>query len=420
MKLPLLSGLAIFSAACLAASAQESRTWTDTKGRTLEGVFVRQDDSTVWIKKPDGKELALPKKSLSEEDLKHLTSAPSTPTAGGSGSGGTAAAAAGAGAGAGTGRFASARIDPGTWKQTPGGAKFDTLLFPANLETEHFLILGYEKTKLTMLQAYANAAERLWSDIASDLPELAESYKGLRMPIVLADGEKQAQMFSDWHDKHAKDSPTVGYAGRLTDAGIAAYRLDPKFAEENKLTQTGRLFRLDSKAAHTRPTWPERIHFLSSDIFASILGDSKANGDVSLSMIRQAFAYHREQLVCGRIESEVSYGGGGTDVEGFKNGRNWAGATKKLLKGGAKTDIKAYLETDAAKAEPRDLGFGLGLMQFIHADATRKAGFGKMLEKTRTDKKCPDVEGFAKALGFNSPEELNAGWLAYMNSDAFQ
>jgi hypothetical protein len=40
MNSPLLSGLAIFAAGCLAATAQDARTWTDLKGRTIEGSFL--------------------------------------------------------------------------------------------------------------------------------------------------------------------------------------------------------------------------------------------------------------------------------------------------------------------------------------------------------------------------------------------
>ena len=68
MKTPLLSGFAILAAGCLAASAQEARTWTDIKGRTIEGSFLKQDESTVWVKRGDGREVAIPKKALSEGD----------------------------------------------------------------------------------------------------------------------------------------------------------------------------------------------------------------------------------------------------------------------------------------------------------------------------------------------------------------
>lgn len=407
MNSPLLSGLAIFAAGCLAATAQDARTWTDLKGRTIEGSFLKQDDSTVWVKRGDGKEIAIPKKSLSEDDLKHLASATLAPAP----SGGAAVAAGG--------RFNNAKIDPAAWKPRDGGFKLGQLSYATNLETEHFIFATSEKVRPAILAAYADASERLWADIAADVPELADAFKGRKMPVILAE-EKGATMFSGWHDKHADDSSTVARHYQLSEAAIASFSLDKKFAEESGLTIAGRLFRLDSKNAEpTRRTWPQRIHFLSGDILSQVIGRPDDNGDFNLSLVKLAFSYHREELICGRIESEVSFGGGG-DVEGFKNGRNWPGTTKKLLKAGARPDIKGFLEVHASKAEPRDLGFGLGLMRFIQMDGARRAGFGKMLEKARTDDKCPDPEALAKGLGLDSAEALNAAWREYMLSDAFQ
>jgi hypothetical protein len=406
----LLPGFAILAAGCLAVSAQEARTWTDIKGRTIEGSFLKQDEATVWVKRGDGREVAIPKKSLSEDDLKHLESAVPAPAP---------APAPGGAAAASTGRFNNAKIDPSAWKPKAGGFQLGSFSFATNLETEHFVIASNEKVRPATLAAYADACERLWSDMAADLPELAEAFKDKRMVVVLAE-ERGATAFSAWHDKHADESSSVGRHYQLSKAGIASFSLDKKFADEASLTIAGRLFRLDSKnAEHNRKTWPQRIHFVSGDIISQLVGRPDDNEDYNLSLVKLAFSYHREELICGRIESEVSFGGGG-DVEGFKNGRNWPGATKKLLKGGARPDIKGFLEVHASKAEPRDLGFGLGLMRFIQMDATRLTNFGKMLEKARTDDKCPDPPAFSKALGFDSAEELNVAWRDFMLSDAFQ
>ena len=399
--------IAALTLGCL--SAQEARTWTDLKGRKLEGSFVKQDDSTVWVRKGDGKEVAIPKASLSADDRKHLETAtpaaPATP--------GKAAPATG-------GRFATVRLDPSAWKPRPEGFKIGTLLYPSTLETEHFIIAGNEKVRPAMLMYYADAAERLWADITTDLPVVATAFEGRKLPIILASDEKDSQIFADWHDKHAEASSNVPSEFNLERFVIAAFTLDDDFSKEAGLTISGRLFRTDSKSAEPqRKTWPQRIHFLTDDIIRHLLAKAKNNGEYSLSIVRLCFNYHREELVCGKIESEVTFGGG-SEVEGFKNGRNWAGATKKLLKGGASPDIDAFLKTNGSDAQPRDLGFGLGLMHFIHADPARREGFGKILENTGKDKKSPDSETFAKGLGFDSPEALNKAWKDYMVSDAFQ
>ncbi|MCW1884910.1 hypothetical protein OKA04_09240 [Luteolibacter flavescens] len=387
------------------AAAQDARTWTDTKGRKLEGAFVKQDATTVWVRKGDGKEVAIPKATLSPDDQKHLeTAKPAAPSA--------TPVSNGA-------RFATARIDPSLWKSRPEGFKIGTVLYPNTLETEHFIVAGSAKVRPAMLLSYAEAGERLWADIATDLPVIAAAFDGRKLPIILATDEKDAKVFASWHEKHASDSPSVPVHFNLVNYDIAGFILDDKFSEEAGLTVCGRIFRTDSKnAAPQRKTWPQRIHFLSDDILRHLLVNMGSRGEYSLAMVCLSFNYHREELICGKIESEVSFGGAG--VEGFKNGRNWAGLTKKLLKDGASPDIDAFLKARGSEAEPRDLGFGLGLMHFIHADTTRRADFGKILVATAKDKKCPDAETFAKGLGYDSPDALNKAWKDFMLSSAFE
>lgn len=381
---------------------QEARTWTDLKGRKLEGVFVKQDEATVWVRRSDGKELPISKKTLSKADLEHLQKAATTPAA------------------ARSGRFNSVSIDPAAWKARPGGFKLESLSYPDHLETEHFIIAASPKTRPALLLAYAEAAERLWADIATDLPQLAAAFEGRRLPVLLIEGESGAKEVAAWHLKHAQASRTVSPSFTLETYIIAGFSLDENFAEEAGLTTSGRMFRLDSKSAeHTRKNWPQRIHFLTEDILRQMFGSAKSNDSYSLSMVRMSLCYHREKSICGRIESEVSFGGG-SEVEGFKNGRNWAGATKKLLKAGARPDIESFLESSALKAQPRDLGFGVGLIQFIHADPGRLEGFGKMLASAGEDEESPDPETFAKALGFDSPGALDTAWNNYMLSDDFE
>jgi hypothetical protein len=401
----LVAVLATLTLGCL--SAQEARTWTDIKGRKLEGSFVKQDGATVWILKGDGKEVAIPKTSLSEDDRKHLETATPAPAA---------SAKPGATAGA---RFATAKIDVAPWKPKPEGFKIGTQLFPVSIETDHFVIAGGAKARPAMLVVYAEAAERLWIDMATDLPGLATAFEGKKMPILLLDGEKEVMPFAKWHEEHANASPNVSPSYYLDSHVIVGFNIDKDLAEEKGLTTLGRVYRVDSKKAeHARKTWPARIHFMSSDILRHFTGDPDNNDKYSLASVRLVHSYHREEQVCGKIESEVSFGGAA--LEGFRNGRNWAGATKKLLKDGIQPDIAVFMETRNSDVEPRDLGFGFGLMHFIHADPARTKGFAEILETAAKDDKSPDPEAFAKGLGFDSPEALNKAWKDYMVSDAFQ
>lgn len=70
MKARVLLVLSLCSTALLAAP--ESRLWTSTDGRTLEGVFLRTDRKTVTIKKPEGRTTEIPLERLTAEDRSYI------------------------------------------------------------------------------------------------------------------------------------------------------------------------------------------------------------------------------------------------------------------------------------------------------------------------------------------------------------
>jgi len=68
MKRPLI--LLMWLLAAVAVTADEPvRTWTDTQGRTLSGVFVEANIQEVIVRRSDGSVAHLPRASLSSDDL---------------------------------------------------------------------------------------------------------------------------------------------------------------------------------------------------------------------------------------------------------------------------------------------------------------------------------------------------------------
>ncbi|MFD0893936.1 hypothetical protein KBB96_10975 [Luteolibacter ambystomatis] len=70
MKARALLALCLCSTALQAAT--ESRLWTSTDGRTLEGVFLRSDRKTVTVRKPEGRTTEIPLDRLSAEDRSYV------------------------------------------------------------------------------------------------------------------------------------------------------------------------------------------------------------------------------------------------------------------------------------------------------------------------------------------------------------
>lgn len=89
MKYPLiyLSIVAAVIAGVTCAVAQQGadlRTWTDTRGRTIEASLVRVDGSSVQLKKRDGKVYTVPIDRLSEQDRAFIRKESTQPTQGNS------------------------------------------------------------------------------------------------------------------------------------------------------------------------------------------------------------------------------------------------------------------------------------------------------------------------------------------------
>ena len=340
----------------------------------------------------------IPKKTLSEADQKHLETLTNLPGQGE--------------------RFDTRTLGASSWKARPGGFEFDKLRYLSAYESDHFIVLADSKVREKILASYAEAAERLWVDMATDLPMLKDSFKGRKMLIVLADGEEDAKIFESWHKGHAERTNLSGFF-RVGTYTIVTFRLDSDLADKAGLASSGRLFRTDvKKAQNIRLKWQQRIHFLASEILSVALRPTRNHDGYTLSMLGLSHSFHRESIICGAIETAVSFGGG-DGIEGFSNGRNWASPTRKLLSKGARPSIESYLKKQGSDAAPRDLGFGHGLMCFIHHNPIRLAGFNKVLETAVSDEKVPTAESFAKGLGYDSPAALDAAWLKFMQSDEF-
>lgn len=414
--------LAGISLSLTPADAETARSWTDTKGRSVSAVFVRQDADTVWIKRADGREVSIVKNTLSDADQIYLASLPAGPPAA-AGAGGKPAPAAPS---AGAGDFATAKVDPASFKPIAGGFSLDSITLNNSYQSEHFIVAATEKVKAPVILAYLDAAERLWSDLLKDVPSFAQGFDGGKFLIALADGDEEAKILDSWHSRYASTASQGSSYLRhydMTRGNIISFKLEKDFAAKRGVAPTARMYRTDTKGAdNLKRVWPQRIHFLCEDLIRQAQGGSQTldNEDYNLALFDLCFSYQREFSICGKIETEVHYSTTGADVEGFKNGKGWAVATKKLIKNGMKPDIEAFLKVEVPEAAPRDLGIGYGLVQWMRKDPKLRPGLDKLFADALEKHRTPDPKQFAETLGFDSPDALNAAWLKYLESDAFQ
>lgn len=415
---PLSAGVLLLFFAQSTATA-DSRTWTDTTGRTLQGKLVRQEPAKVWVERPDGSQVPIDKSRLSPADLEFLKSQPvsaaTTPPAASS------AAPAGARPKPGQSVFKSARIDRAAWVTSAETFDAGGAAFTQRLETPHYLILATAKVKPDLLAAYAEAGERVFADCVNDLPSLATLLKDKRMAIFLVDSDLEHKAFGAW----LANRSNLGF--NWDNHTIASVPVPEETASSLKVLEAAREFRTDknSSTAQRSLVWPNRLHFLAGDLLYNYMeeipaGEPAADGTRrSFSTIRLGYAFYKEWQIAGRIDTAVSVGG--TVVEGFQNGRRWADAVRKVLKNPAgKPSLEKLLTTRSTEAQPIDIASAFGMMQFLNADPARFKGFDSMLQGARESKATPTAEVIAKAAGFDSPAAFDTAWIAFMSSDAFR
>jgi len=417
LSLPRLAGLWLLLFATPSALEAEVRTWTDTGGRTLQGMLVRQEESSIWVQRADGREVAIEKKRLSTADLEYLKSQPATASIRPA----TAGQAGSAAAKPGQSIFKSMKLDKAAWKSSSEEFHAGGVAFTQRLETPHFLILATAKIKPDLMAAYAEAGERAFADCANDLPGVANAFKDRRQALWLVDSDPDHKALGDW--LRNRGSFNLSWEGHT----IASAPLSEETSNELKVSRTSREFRTDkySSTQQRSPVWPNRLHFLFNDLLYVYTSDIEASAPAadgssrSFNILRLGYSFYKEWQVAGKIDTEVSVGG--TVVEGFQNGRRWADAVRKVLKNPAgRPSLDDLLATRANSAQPIDVACAFGMMQFLNADPKRFKAFDLLLVQARESKAMPSTEAIAKALGYDSPAAFDAAWVAFMMSDAFK
>lgn len=408
MRFPLVCPLVAL--AFTATAFAESREWTNDKGRKINADYVSQTATKVTVRLADGKEVVIEKAQLSKPDQEYLKTA-------GAGTPVPTTASPGAASSRPTG-FNEVKIDKKTWVRhtPPKDLKVSAVDFTQQLETPHFFIAGSPKVKPDVMDACGESCERLYVHLLKYIPAVGPLFEGKRLSVWLTENEATHDKFGDWLNK--RDGVEIPYTWKRSN--IVHITFDEAYANDLKFLKGARSFRTDGKENQRNVKWGNRIYFITSEIFNSILDEVKVNGDYSLGLLRLGLCYFIEGDVCGNITTEISFAGSGS-VEGFKNGRAWPMAIKNLLKNpNVKPGLEKLLKTDMTKAEPMDVGTAYGFYHWCFRDPARNAAFNTLLTTCVTDKKPPVPADFAKIFGFASVEAFDAAFVAYLKSDAFK
>ena len=391
-----------------AFAAAQMRTWTDYKGRTIEAKMIRPKGESVVVRRADGKEFTLERKNLSDGDIVYLDKL-----------------AAGGGSAGDDLDFDSFDVDKKSFVERDEPFKIGDVEFPNVVETPHFIVVADEETRRSLPLIYGEVAERLFLEIAQDVPGLIESFNGRKMPIILVESGMHpifTQALSDYYRE-------LGWYSRVSDLSgwdtmtITGMRFSSEDVKKNKTTKDARVFHTGKNelSSQRKLRWHSRIHFLASTIIREYLTTVNRSDGYSFDLLKLGYVYLKEDEICGRVETKVVYTSNPLTVAGFEDGRTWPSSVKKLLENpDLRPSLSSILETPASGAQPADVGFSYGLSHFMTRDPSRRAQFGKMLEDTIELDKFPQGDAFAEYFGFDSVEAFDNAWIAYMKTDEFE
>ena len=379
----------------------EVRKWTSADGRIIDAEFVRQQKGAVTLKMKDGREVPVELAKLSAADQDYVKKqGPGSPPTGKRGPG-----------------FSDVILDKKLWVMRPQPETFGitAIALTQQLETPHFLITAGPKVKPAIIETYAEAGERLYAHMTRDLRGLDEKFKDRKITIWLGADQAEMALIGKCLEQVGAQAPS------WEDFGITWARFPLETATQKKIIPLARGFNVGKDAADQRNVqWTERIHFIASDII-SCYGHLFTDKGRGFDFFDLCYSYYIEFDITGKIETKVSFSASPEIVEGFKNPKGWASATRRILDN---TPIKPSLQRvftlQTSQAEPIDLGAGFGLMQYIFRDPARLAALNKILENTRKTQKPPTTDEFAIAMGAANATAFEEQWIAFLESDAFK
>ncbi len=397
-------------------SGAEFRTWTDTKGRTVEAKLVRVDDDVVIVEMKDGRKTEIKRKVLSRADIDFLAEY-----------GGKGAADVNLDAEAAVPEK-SARIDTKVFKKWDQPFQFTGLEIDFDvLETPHFLVMsaGSVREKDT-----AEGAEILWHGMAFQHPSFARKWEGKKMAIFIIQSESDYNAVGAWYADQLRKGGNVAEGNNLAlswpHAVSGVIGLEPAQAVEYNLFTHTRCFKADDPKRLSGAWAPFRTHCLSGDMLDLQMGGVSGFGSAGFFALSNGHSYYKEIQLCDKTETaKVNADAYASDevktTGGFEDGRRWAKTLKDLIrKDKVKPSIDALYRLKLDGMTPTDCVMTYAFSRYLQSTVGRLANYATLCERVETSNQIPEPVELAKIYGFDSVKAFEADWIAYMASSSFR
>lgn len=398
------------------AFAAEVRTWTDQRGRTFEGTLVKIDRDEVVILPKTGSQVRIKRAILSARDNEYLSEY------------GGAESAIVEGTKVGTPEK-SVRIDSKQFKKLD-----DIFIFPDTeidfkmLESDHFITMTHGRIRP---KDVAETGERLWHGMAFQHPGFAEKWGDKRRAIfVIEDDEVHqavGQYFINYLFKIGQEQESENLRKTWPKSAGSTIALSDEIAEERGLFRSARVFRVTEQNADTykKVFTPFVTHCLASDMLTTQAGGTTSFGGDGYFSLVTGHAYYKEILLAGRVGTtliDAQYGDEETSsAKGFADGTGWARELKKLVKRDKVVpSIAEVYRYKVIGLTPNQLVLLYSLSYYMQSTPERLAAYTKMIERIDTSKQVPEAVEIAKLFGFETAEEFEADWKAFIESTKFK
>ena len=399
------------------AQAADVRIWTSRQGSTIEAQFSRIDGDSAVLLTPDPKEIKVKVADLSLGDRQHLVEFADQPE--------EILTSVELGV-----VEKQVRIDKKQFKKLDKDLFFDeTELVFELYESDHFLVATAGKARP---QAVAEIAERLWHGMAFQHMNFRRDWGDKRMVIFLVEDEEIYSALGDYYEGFLRGLGQEDGANRISQiwdrvSGVG-YNLPEGMQQEYNVFSLARVFRIrDSVSRSFRKVFgPFPTHAIAATLLAKQMGGQSDISPSGYFALLTGHAYYKEIQLGERSETSLlsadDYEGDEiAETRGFADGTSWAKSLRKLVKKETvKLDFERMLGWDQSTLSPENLVVMYSFSYYMNSNAKRVSCLAEMVRRIESNKQVPEAIEIAKIFGFETVDELQADWQAFVLSRDFK
>ena len=415
MRLLLISLLIL---ACFNSFAQQPfRTWTNTKGTTMNARYLSTASGMVKLQARNGRVASIPVSQLIEADQAYLKNIPVP--------------------GARPAAPATARPTP-RGRPTITNLKEEIQLGPTYFKvthSDHFIILSTGRNG----RNFAKNAETVYAATAEILPKLDETFDNAGSPMqcaaILIEESDDYEAFLYWYIQDLQKRGQERTAQRAAAVGSQVGEMDISLSDSDRETigtefQSIALFSPSGSRNGKEDLYPFRTH-----VFAKQLVNIHAGSGLRLPFwLSNGFGYRMEIVLCDQTQThmldyskyesadEANSVGEVITSQSFADGSKWISILKKLMRStkGQKGDIEAVLNADVANLTPERCGYMFALSHYMLSDPGQQQKYAAMIEHARGSGKAPDLISLPGSFSFSSKEKMEEAWHSYLKGSKFR